>query len=199
MLTFFCCCRWNDNSVVTLASNCHGIKPVGSVRRWSRAEGRQVSITQPALINKYNSNMGGVDRMDQNIAVYRISIRSRKWWWPLFAYLLDVAMQNAWLIYRLTNAAKHRPLDQLEFRRDICNAYFMKYKLERPAVGRLSGRPKPLDARVPNDVRHDGKDHYMASSHTQRRCAFCGLKVRKVCKKCDVGLHMNCFENFHQD
>ena len=182
-----------------MASNCHGIEPIGSVRRWSRAEGRQINIAQPALINKYNNNMGGVDRMDQNISVYRISIRSRKWWWPLFAYLLDVAMQNSWLIYRMTSAAKRRPLDQLEFRRDVCNACFIKYKVERPAVGRVAGRPKPLDVRVPRDIRHDGKDHFLASNHTQRRCAVCGLKVRKICKKCDVGLHMECFESFHKD
>lgn len=94
--------RWNDNSVVTLASNCHGMEPAGSAKRWSTAEKRRIEIPQPYLIGQYNKNMGGVDRMDQNIATYRISIRSRKWWWPLFAYMVDVAMQNAWLIYRLT-------------------------------------------------------------------------------------------------
>ena len=99
---------------MTLASNCHGVELLGTVRRWSRAEGRQITVSQPAMIGKYNNNIGGVDRMDQNISVYRISIRSRKWWW-----LLDVAMLNAWLIYRLTDAANHRPLDQLEFRRDV--------------------------------------------------------------------------------
>lgn len=46
------------------------------------------------MIQRYNSNMGGVDRIDQNISCYRILIRSCKLWWPLFAYLLDVAMQT---------------------------------------------------------------------------------------------------------
>jgi hypothetical protein len=27
--------RWNDNSVVTLASDCHGMQPAGSAQRWS--------------------------------------------------------------------------------------------------------------------------------------------------------------------
>jgi Transposase IS4 len=68
---------------------------MGSVKRWSKAAGTMIDVPQPHLINKYNKNMGGVDRMDQNIGAYRISIRSQKWQWPLFAYLLDVAMQNA--------------------------------------------------------------------------------------------------------
>ena len=72
--------RWNDNSVVTLASNCHGVEPIGSAQRWSSAEKSRISISQPHLIGQYNRNMGGVDRMDQNISAYRITIRSRKWW-----------------------------------------------------------------------------------------------------------------------
>ena len=93
-----------------MASNCDGVEPIGSVQRWSKAEGTVIDVPQPHLISKYNKNMGGVDRMDQNIGAYRISIRSGKWWWPLFAYLLDVAMQNAW-IYRLMEVMNHQPMD----------------------------------------------------------------------------------------
>jgi DNA excision repair protein ERCC-6 len=67
--------RWNDNSVVTMASNCHCIEPLGTAKRWSRAEKKSVDITQPSMIDQYNRNMGGVDRMDQNISTYRMSIR----------------------------------------------------------------------------------------------------------------------------
>ena len=42
--------------------------------------------------------MGGVDRMDQNISYYRISIRSKKWWVAFFMFMPDVAIQNAWLL-----------------------------------------------------------------------------------------------------
>jgi len=191
--------RWHDNSVVTLASNCHGMEPAGSAQRWSSAEKRRVEITQPYLIGQYNKYMGGVDRMDQNIATYRISIRSRKWWWPLFAYLLDVAMQNAWIIYRQTEGARLRPLDQLEFRRDICAVYYKRYSLERASVGRPVGRPKHLDSRAPAEIRTDRTDHFIESIPTQRRCAVCGVKVKKQCTKCNVGLHLDaCFATFHR-
>lgn len=189
--------RWHDNSVVTLASNCHGVEPVGSAQRWSSAEKRRVNIPQPFVVSQYNKYMGGVDRMDQNIATYRMSVRSRKWWWPLFAYLLDVAMQNARIIYRQTEAARHRPLDQLEFRRDVCNIYYTRHSLERPSVGRPVGRPKHVDIRVPGEIRHDRTDHFIESIPTQRRCA-CGVKVKRQCSKCNVGLHLDaCFATFH--
>jgi len=141
-----------------------------------------VSIDQPYVITMYNANMGGVDRMDQNVSTYRISIRSKKWWWPLFAYLLDVAMQNSWLVYRLTEGAKRQPLDQLDFRRDICNLYYKRYAMERSTVGRMPGRPKPMDKRVPVELRTDSVGHYLQQSQTQRRCSVCGRKVRKKCQ-----------------
>jgi len=189
--------RWNDNSVVTVASNCHGVEPIGTVQRWSRAENKAVDIPQPYLISMYNKNMAGVDRMDQNIATYRISIRSRKWWWPLFAYLIDVAMQNAWLLYRLTDSANHQPMDQLEFRRNVVNVYYKKYSLERACIGRPLGRPKTLNQRAPTEVHKEGK-HYIEAIGMQRRCTVCGLKEKKQCKKCNVGLHIDCFEAFHE-
>jgi len=69
--------RWNDNSVVTLASNCHGIAPLGTAKKWSRSDRKFVDISQPYVMDCYNRHMGEVDRMDQNISTYRISIRSK--------------------------------------------------------------------------------------------------------------------------
>jgi len=41
-------------------------------------------ITIPQVVSVYNKQMGGKEEMTQNINAYRISIRSKKWWWPLF-------------------------------------------------------------------------------------------------------------------
>ena len=71
--------RWNDNSVVTLASNCHLVHPVGTSKRYSRSEKKMLDISETSLVKYYNKNMGGVDRMDQNIAYYRIQFCLKKW------------------------------------------------------------------------------------------------------------------------
>jgi hypothetical protein len=44
--------------------------------------------------------MGGVDKLDALVAVYRTRIRQRKWYWPLVAYLLDVSVVNGWLLMK---------------------------------------------------------------------------------------------------
>ncbi|XP_070173741.1 piggyBac transposable element-derived protein 3-like [Littorina saxatilis] len=108
--------EWNDNSVVTVASNCDRVMPLARVRRWSRAQRQFVQIEQPDLIRVYNATMGGVDRADQNINAYRISLRTKKWWWPYFAHVLELVMQNAWLLFRRTDAHTAEPLDLLAFR-----------------------------------------------------------------------------------
>jgi len=189
--------RWNDNSVVTVASNCYGVEPFGQAQRWSYAEKKRVMIQQPQIIAQYNGSMGGVDRMDQNVAAYRISIRSKKWWWPFFSYCADVAMQNAWLLYRMTEANKTSPMDQLQFRRSVTAVYFGRYGANRLAVGHAIGRKKNVNYRAPSDVRLDGQNHMIAQGGTQRRCGVCGKKVTHICTKCDIGLHVWCFAAFH--
>ena len=75
--------RWNDNNVVTLLSNKYGVEPLGTASRWSKKEGQRVAVSQPNVVKHYNSTMGGVDRLDQNVGLYRCGINSKKWWWPI--------------------------------------------------------------------------------------------------------------------
>ena len=128
-------CRWNDNSVVTVVSNVHGVFSLKKARRWSGVQQRHVKIDQPNAIKLYNSSMGGTDRMDQNIATYRIGIRSKKWWWSLFIWLFDVSIGNAHYLYKRSSAYADEPLDLLGFQREIVQVYGQRYK-SRLAIGR---------------------------------------------------------------
>ena len=52
--------------------------------------------------------------LDQNVGMYRNSIRSKKWPPPpLFAYLIDVAINNAWNRYTTSERRCHLQMDQL--------------------------------------------------------------------------------------
>lgn len=104
------------------------------------------------MIRHYNQTMGRVDRTDQNVGTYRIGIRSKKWWFPIFSYCLDLTIQQVWHLYRSTDKANTNPLDLLAVRRYIVRVYLARAGTARP------GRPRGfvrLDKRVQPEVRFD--------------------------------------------
>jgi hypothetical protein len=44
--------------------------------------------------------MGGVDLHNLQVSRYHISIRSKKWWWPIFAWSFNNALVNSHLFDR---------------------------------------------------------------------------------------------------
>ena len=93
-------------------------------RRYIKNQGGRVEIDQLNAISFYNKTMGGVDRMDQKISAYMINVRNKEWWWRLFRFCVDLAVSNAFHLYRLQplNQGQKR-LDLLEFRREIAQVY----------------------------------------------------------------------------
>ena len=107
---------WQDNNEVTVI-NTYGNDQQSKVRRYNRHKQRYELINIPEVISNYNKHMGGVDLFDQSVSAYRSKIRVKKWHWPIFLYMLDGAISNAWHIY-LDSCDSTDGL--LEFRRNIC-------------------------------------------------------------------------------
>ena len=63
---------WKDNKGVCVLSNIHLVEPTHQVKRWCKQEHKYTHVTMPALIDDYNSNMGGVDMIDKMVGAYRI-------------------------------------------------------------------------------------------------------------------------------
>lgn len=181
-------CRWNDNSVVTIASNFATVFPINNVKRYSQKEKKHINIDQPNLIKSYNTYMGGVDRGDQNISLYRVSIRGKKWYFPLFAQCLDMSIQNAWQLHR----SQGGKLDQLEFRRAIAGNI-----LESNQKDFKRGTSK-RNSHENAHSRFDGINHLIIYQENQLRCGECHKKVQFRCEKCNVSLHPKfCFTKYH--
>lgn len=80
------------------------IKLITSVRIYSQKHKKHINVTRPKLIAQYNQFVGGTDQMDQIIAAYRIGVRGKKWWWPLFTWLLEIPINNSWALYKKANS-----------------------------------------------------------------------------------------------
>ena len=161
---------------------------MSSLQRWNKEIKCKVAVPQ------YNKGMGGVDLADQNIATYRIAIKSKKWWWAFFVGIPDMVMQNSWLLYRKSKGPDHPNFDLLAFRREIVDVYLKNYASSRTKPGRPRGRILPAKRRVNYEIRYDWIEHYQSSLEKQRRCGLCGKNTQRFV---DIGLHNHYFKEWH--
>lgn len=178
--------KWHDNSIVSLASNFLPVHPTHSVKRYSLKEQKRITVEQPHNIFVYNRNMGGVDRADQNISLYRVALRGKKWYMPLIFHMLDMCEHNAWQLHRMQGGS----LDHLSFRGGVV------ISILEGNQRRFSKRSKPSPLETA-DSRYDRMDHLIVTQEKQTRCRHCHKKVSTKCEKCNVALHVACFKPYH--
>jgi len=78
------------------------------------SESRKV-LKIPKIIDDYNHNMNGVDVADQLRLYYNTQQTAQRNWMPLFYWLLDTAIINAYRIARTLGSEQ----EQKEFRREL--------------------------------------------------------------------------------
>lgn len=187
---------WKDNNTVKVMSNNEGLEPIQKVNRWSRNEKKYVKVDQPYCISSYNKSMGGVDRMDWYVNRYRIKIKGKKWYFPIFTFLVDTTLVNAYILYCMANPRV--PL--LDFKRSVTRAYLARSSISDPRNAGRPSLPKAAIKRVEEAVRLDPVGHMLERTHEgkQRKCGVCKRNARKQCSKCHVGLHVHCFADWHK-
>ena len=97
MIKFF------DNEAVHIGSTIYGVEPKGKLLRYSVDHENKINIKCPNAISQYNLNMGGVDKSNYLVSLYRLRYKSRRWYMPIFYYLIDVCISNAWILYLKNN------------------------------------------------------------------------------------------------
>jgi hypothetical protein len=127
-------CRWNDNAVVTLAWNHQTRIPMGTAKWYTRHNKKRIDIPEPSIIRSYNKGMSGVDVLDRLLSSYRPQLRSKWWWWNLFANALNMAVVSAWQLHQELHGKTSK--GHLEFRREVT----MSLLRTMPRVG---SRPGP--------------------------------------------------------
>ncbi|KAI3366108.1 hypothetical protein L3Q82_009927 [Scortum barcoo] len=218
--------RWKDNKVVTLLSTDMGVQPMSSVSRYCSDTKRKEDVTCPALIKSYNANIGGIDKSDMLVHLYRTPMKSKRWYMRLFAYAVDVSITNAWVMYR--RDCKSLDVDGLSLKSfRIQEIYFLicfslsassdRAVRSRPRRGSATPGslsppeiPKPVRghrSHIPNDSVRFNLSLFHAPIYANRQtCKYCSrkghiLRSNVVCSVCKVHLCLNnernCFVEFH--
>ena len=188
---------WQDRKCVLAASNCFSCEPLRTV---TVGRGQTKEKSKPDLIVEYNANMGGVDLLDFWLSVYRPRIRSRKWYWPLFTWVLGVLLVSAWKLWSNHSAAE----------KNENKMSFLSY-IRKVNYGIRQGFPEKEHHHQPRDLLTGRIDNrFSDNAHLidedkdkQFVCRSCreleGKKSRTqfFCTICRVGLHPRCFRRYH--
>ncbi|XP_051948260.1 piggyBac transposable element-derived protein 2-like [Xyrauchen texanus] len=132
--------KWHDNRSVHLLSTYAAAYPTTLVKRWDKKTQKVVEVVRPNIVSIYNKSMGGVDLLDSLIALYRTKVRSKKWYLRLFFHMMDVAMVEAWLLYRRDSTScgveQKEQLRLMDFKSEVASCLCKK-----DTLCRKRGRP----------------------------------------------------------
>ncbi|CAH1988409.1 unnamed protein product [Acanthoscelides obtectus] len=203
------CVKWFDNKAVILVSSYVSVEPVATATRYTKHKKDKTDIPCPSIVKQYNRHIGGVDLMDMLVSLYR----TRRWYLSIFAQMIDLCMNNAWLLYRretkLTCAESGGNVENIslkEFRYYVSKSLRMKGRSTDSRVNEnvdIKQRIKQaVVVRPPIDVRHDRVDHF-SQYISKGRCRLCKKgETHWACTKCGTRLCLvkdrNCFYTFHQ-
>jgi hypothetical protein len=193
--------------------------------RWCKKENKYVIIPCPRIITAYNRSMGGVDRCDMMLSLYRLRMKGKKWYKRLFFHFVDLSIINAWTILRQTSQPRLKLVSyKLEVAVALIRGALLCHPMAgpRPAQGRASRgrdandedddvdqaagdqRDPPNAAVVSRYVRYDGCGHLprkVAKLPKACKMESCKRRSRMYCVKCEVYLCVDeksdCFFRFH--
>lgn len=100
--------KWYDNKSVHMASNCIAPGNVDCVERWDKKIKNNDTVERPEVIQRYNKSIGGVEKIDQLIAYYRIFLKSKKWTLYVW-FFIQLTCRSAtcgWNIYKIVKFSK---------------------------------------------------------------------------------------------
>ena len=134
--------------------------------------------------------MGGVDLMNRLLEAYRLTIRGKKWYWPLFVNLLNTTVVAVRKIYCQIGDKK---ITHIDFRRQV-TLCLLKVQQHREIENSVA-------AELQLDVRFDGVNHFLGPATTEGRCKVCKKNTRSMCTKFNIRLHgergKTCFKTYH--
>ncbi|KAK1903604.1 PiggyBac transposable element-derived protein 2 [Dissostichus eleginoides] len=204
--------RWKDNRTVSLLSTDMGVEPMSSVIRYCSETKTKEPVSCPAVIRTYNANIGGIDKTDMLVHLYRTPMKSKRWYMCMFAYSLT----NAWIVYRRDcKALGVNGVPLKSFRIQVFRAASKQWPAKsssRRSSSWLRADPQPVRghrSHTPNVAVRFDPYLFHAPVHANRlTCKFCSRKgniVRSnvVCRVCKVHLCMNaernCFVSYHEE
>ena len=171
------CLVWRDRKTIPfINTTCEPSKQTIVMRK--KKDGSRIIVSCPQSVQLYNSYMGGVDVADQLRKAYS-KRKSKKWWLPVFYFLVDVSVVNSYILHHET---PHTP-------KPILKEFILELSTELMSshCSRKCSAQSSLD--VPLSACLCGR-HFPSRNGKLGQCRICskdGIRRRVVycCLECD--------------
>ncbi|KAG0723877.1 PiggyBac transposable element-derived protein 1 [Chionoecetes opilio] len=193
-----------------------GVEPISSVSWYYSDTKKKENVSCLAVtIKSYNANMGDINNSDMLVHLNRTPVKAKRWYMRMFAYVIDLSITNAWIIYRWDcKALAETGLTLKNFRIQVFrSASGQRLGTSRPrkssaTSGSLNTTvdvPTPVRghcSHVPeNSVRFDLTLFHAPVYTTRQTCKFCSrkghiLRSNVLCRVCKVNLCLNAERNY---
>jgi len=197
--------KWQDKREVLMLSTHHSGKMVESGRQTKEGEKKK----KPESIIAYNNFMCGVDRMDQLMSYYSPLRKTLKWYRKVVLQHLDMAMVNAFLLYKKVGGTKA----QLKFRKCVIASLLSSDTRTNEDNPQTSNTTAFYHHKSSDHSRLSGQ-HYLAyipsttsKKNAARKCVVCNgqgkrKETRYLCETCPSKPALcvvPCFKTFHSE
>ena len=156
-------------------------------------DGTQEEVNCPPCLHDYQAYMRGVDHGDQLMSDYNVGRRSTKWWKRIFAYLIEVACLNAYVLRTHGQTGQRKTPSYLHFRLELLHGliggYHGRSRRRRPSLTpyepsldqslqHLPTYGSSLECVVCNKVREKrGLTRKEYRHETHMMCSVCGVHL----------------------
>ncbi|KRY89684.1 PiggyBac transposable element-derived protein 2 [Trichinella pseudospiralis] len=106
--------RYKHDQVYTFMSTEFGFDPLVETEK----DGKLFSV--PNVFNEYSRKRYKANFITESMRKYKVQLRNRKWWWPVFTYFLDLTVYNAWRLY---HEALPTPMTLFNFRSELTRSW----------------------------------------------------------------------------
>jgi hypothetical protein len=229
--------NWFDKRCVLTLSNAYGPEGDLFVEHWYNAKAGDINVSAggkvlkqvpiPPVVKKYREHMGGTDTFDQYRSYIKLDLKARKFWHPMMFFIVESAMANAWILYKVTmeQAGKDLQFSHFHFRKAIAyglaaewdnmgacsrTSEFSPTKEAKEKtfhkIRRLGGIDEGGDRFTSIDKHARFHEKIPCPEHWKKTCRqlLCSVcetaKATNWCKACRAPLcDVKCFVHYHTD
>ncbi|XP_050967064.1 piggyBac transposable element-derived protein 4-like [Labeo rohita] len=215
--------EWKDSQEVQMCSTFHKAYEGDTVQRKVKGDAHRtlVEVPIPAVVLDYNRNVGTVEPSNFITGHYRLLHKPKKWYQCVFYHLLDIAVENAFILHELVaETNKQKALTRkaflemlvLELTEMDAESESAPVSLAAPVSSSLStpvpalsttvsAPPTPPESSLP-EGSHRPKHFVPDSTVGRRKCKLCPMKTPVMCVTCEVPLcflpKRDCFNQWHE-